>query len=256
MKTALTDHVVARLRRPSSTAHVVPGSTPVLSFGNASEAVVATLGLNPSRQEFLDRNGCELSGPARRFETLASLGVPSLDLASEATLHRVVDACNGYFQANPYCRWFDQLEPVLQSVGASYYKDTACHKETACHLDLVQWATDPVWRKIPRAVRDQMLFEDADFLRHQLTTGSFRLLLINGSGVVRQFERVMNISLRPAGSVHGSSIASRMYVGRLPFGTRVVAWSVNIQSSHGVCNTLRSAIASRTRELNDGDANA
>jgi hypothetical protein len=177
MKAILTDDIVARLRRPPPAAYVVPGSTPVLSFGNASAAAVATLWLNPSRQEFLDRSGRELSGAARRFETLASLGVPDLASASEAILHRVINACNGYFHANPYRRWFDQLEPVLQSVGASYYDGSACH------LDLVQWATDPVWGKIPdRAVRDRLLAEDAAFLLDQLSTGSFRLLLINGSG--------------------------------------------------------------------------
>ena len=250
MQPVLADYVVARLRRaPPSDAYVVPGSTPVLSFGNAAVAEVATLGLNPSRQEFLYPNGHELTDTERRFETLSSLGVSSLSSASEPMLRRVVNACNGYFQANPYSRWFDQLEPVLQAVGASYYDGSACH------LDLVQWATDPVWGKIPdRAVQDRMLAEDADFLRHQLTAGSFKLLLINGSGVVRQFESVMGISLRAAGSVKGSSVESRMSVGRLPFGTRVIAWSVNIQSSFGVSNTLRDALASRTKELNDDDA--
>jgi len=248
MKPALPDYVVARLRRAPSSAHVVPGSTPVLSFGNASDAVVATLGLNPSRQEFLDTNGRELNGTARRFETLASLGVPNLDSAPEELLRRVLDACNGYFQANPYRRWFDQLEPVLQSVGASYYEGSACH------LDLVQWATDPVWSKIPdRAVRDRMIEEDATFLHHQLTTGPFRLLLINGSGVVRQFENMMGISLQPVGSVHGSSTEALLSVGRLPFGTQVIAWSVNVQSSFGVCNGLRAALANRVGQLNDDD---
>jgi len=248
MKPGLDDHVVARLRRPPSAAYVVTGSTPVLAFGDSSNAFVATLGLNPSRQEFLDRNGRELNGTARRFETLASLGVPSLDSAPEALLQRVVYACNGYFQANPYRRWFDQLERVLKAVGASYYDGSACH------LDLVQWATDPVWSKIPDpGVRDRMLEEDAAFLRHQLTTKSFRLLLINGSGVVRQFESMTGISLRPAGSVHGSSAESRLSVGQLPLGTRVIAWSVNIQSSFGVCNTLRAALASHVGQLNNDD---
>jgi hypothetical protein len=249
MKPILDDYIVERLRRPPPAAHVVPGSTPVLSFGNASHAAVATLGLNPSRQEFLDLSGRELNGCARRFETLASLDVPGLASASEAVLLRVIDACNGYFEANPYRRWFDQLEPILQSVGASYYNGTACH------LDLVQWATDPVWNKIPnRAIRDQLLMEDADFLRHQLRTAPFRLLLINGSGVVREFESMTGISLRPAGSVKGKSVESRMFVGRLPLGTRVVAWSVNIQSSFGICKALRAALASRVAELSHDDA--
>jgi len=249
MTSLLADYVVARLRRPPPDEHVVPGFTPVLSFGNASDAVVATLGLNPSRQEFLDRNGRELSGTSRRFETLTSLGVADLATASDEVLHRVASACNVYFAVNPYTRWFDQLEPVLQSVGASYYDGSACH------LDLVQWATDPVWSKIPnRDVRDRLLAEDAAFLRQQLTTGSFKLLFINGSGVVRQFESVMGISLRPVASVSGSSVKSLLSVGRLPLGTRVIAWSVNVQSSFGVCNTLRAGLASRVGELSHDDA--
>jgi hypothetical protein len=220
----------------------------VLSFGNASDAVVATLGLNPSRQEFLDRNGRELTGTSRRFETVASLGVTDLATASDDVLHRVANACSVYFSVNPYRGWFDQLEPVLRSVGASYYEGSACH------LDLVQWATDPVWSKIPNcAVRDRLVANDAPFLREQLTTGSYKLLLINGSGVLRKFESVMGISLRSVASVSGSSLQSRISVGRLPFGTRVIAWSVNVQSSFGVCNALRAGIASRVGELSRAD---
>lgn len=245
----LPDYVIARLRRPAFSQHVVSGSTPVLSFGDATTATVATLGLNPSRQEFLDTSGRELEGRDRRFETLKSLDVPDLDSAELPTLHRVVDACNDYFHRNPYRRWFDQLEPVLKSVGASYYDGSACH------LDLVQWATDPVWGKIPDpAERDRLVTQDATFLRHQLTTRPFKLLLINGSGVVRQFESMMRIALKPAGNVKGSSTESRFSVGDLPNGTRVIAWSVNVQSSFGVCKTLRAALAMRTRELGLGSA--
>jgi hypothetical protein len=48
-----------RLRRPLPPPNlcVVRGSTPVVSFGNAQCASVATLGLNPSRVEFLDKHG-------------------------------------------------------------------------------------------------------------------------------------------------------------------------------------------------------
>jgi hypothetical protein len=248
MYPTLDDYIITRLRRPPPAEYVVLGSTPVLSFGNSSNAVVATLGLNPSHQEFLDRNGNELRDTTRRFETLVSLGVPSLTSATDAMLHRVVNACHRYFAANPYRRWFDQLQPVLQSVGASYYDGTACH------LDLVQWATYPVWGKIPdHTARDRLLTDDAAFLNHQLRNGSFRLLLINGSGVARQFEKITGISLRPAGSVKGSSLEAHISIGQLPWGTRVVAWSVNIQSSRGVCSVLRSSLACRVGELSYND---
>lgn len=244
MRSVIVEHVLSRLRQQlPADGHVVAGSTPVLSFGNAAEAVVATIGLNPSRQEFLDRNGRELSGRSRRFETLKSLGVPELASASDSDLLRVVGACNTYFAANPYRRWFDQLEPILRSVGASYYDGSACH------LDLVQWATDPVWSKIPdRTVRDRLLEQDSVFFRHQLRHGAFRLVLLNGNSVIKQFESVMKISLRPKACVSGVSKSSRLLVGNLPWRTQVVAWSINVQSSWGVCKVLRDRLAEQVAE--------
>jgi hypothetical protein len=62
------DYVEQRLRRPpSSDSMVVAGSTPVIAFGNPGGARVATLGLNPSRQEFLDVSGNELDVPDAGF---------------------------------------------------------------------------------------------------------------------------------------------------------------------------------------------
>ena len=245
----LANYVVERLRRPPSVPQIVAGSTPVLSFSNPSTATVATLGLNPSRQEFLDKDGRELTGAARRFETLASLGVSSLTSASSEAMQRVVSACNRYFQVNPYRRWFDQFEPILTSVGASYYAGSACH------LDLVQWATDPVWGTLKdRGLQDQLLAKDAGFLRQQLVTGVFRLLLINGTGVSQVFERAFGLTLRPAGHVVDASVTARLSVGRLPFGTRVIAWSVNLQSSFGVTNVLRAALAHRVAALSQEGA--
>lgn len=247
----LSDYIVERLRRPPSAPQIVAGSTPVLSFGDPSTATVATLGLNPSRQEFLDKDGRELTGAARRFETFASLGVSSLSSAPTETLQRVVGACNGYFQANPYRRWFDQLEKILNKVDASYYAGSACH------LDLVQWATDPVWGELKdRVLRDQLLADDASFLRQQLAARGFRLLLINGSGVSQEFERAFGMTLRPVGSVVGGTVTARLSVGRLRLGLKVIAWSVNLQSSFGVTNALRTDLARKVAELSRDSAGA
>jgi hypothetical protein len=99
-----------------------------------------------------------------------------------------------------------------------------------------------------------MLAEDAAFLRQQITTGVFKLLLLNGRSVVRQFESVMGISLQTVDRISGSSTPSDLLVGRLPLGTRVIAWSVNVQSSRGVCNTLRDKLARRVGELGQDGA--
>jgi hypothetical protein len=130
--TNVPPYIVEPLRAtvPHSSS-VVLGSTPVVAFGECRSARVATLGLNPSRQEFLDQNGRELTGADRRFETLRSLGATRLEDAGDSTIRRVFDGCCGYFFRNPYRRWFDQLENIIRPLGASYYDGSACH------LDLV-----------------------------------------------------------------------------------------------------------------------
>lgn len=73
----------ARLRRPPS-PHSVPGSLPILFFGDLASARIATVGLNPSDQEYTDGNGELLTRSRQRFATLASLGAAdraSLDSA-------------------------------------------------------------------------------------------------------------------------------------------------------------------------------
>jgi len=161
---AIPTYVRKRIRQPIPPGSmVVPGSTPVVAFGNARGATVATLGLNPSPVEFLDRHGHELTESQRRLETCRSLGVAQLADAPDDAVERVVAGCDGYFQRNPYWRWFRRLEQVLQDVGASYLDGSACH------LDLIQWATDPVWGKLPPATRQSLIADDAAFLRQQLT---------------------------------------------------------------------------------------
>jgi hypothetical protein len=79
--TAIPTYLRERVRRPLPPGSMVmPGSTPVVAFGNARRATVATLGLNPSRVEFLDRHGHEFTEAQRRLETCRSLSVGSLPM--------------------------------------------------------------------------------------------------------------------------------------------------------------------------------
>jgi hypothetical protein len=128
-------------------AEVVCGTTPVLSFGDLRHAEVATLGINPSWREFVE-DGRLLAGPHRRLATLESLGAQSTSLLTQQHVLTVVEACASYFHRNPYRRWFDPLDKILQAaLGVSYYGGRACH------LDLVQWATDPVWGELDDRVK-------------------------------------------------------------------------------------------------------
>lgn len=156
----IPNYIDRRIRRVIRLdSHVVAGSTPVVSFGDAHSAAVATLGLNPSRVEFLDRNGNELVGSSRRLATHRSLDTSDLARAPESVIAQVLNDCNSYFARNPYRQWFDQLELILKACDVSYYNGSACH------LDLVQWATDPTWGSLrPAGLRNRLLDADSPFL--------------------------------------------------------------------------------------------
>lgn len=244
-------YIEARIRRaPPPECCVIARSTPVVSFGDSQTATVATLGLNPSRKEFLDSGGQELSGNARRLATYSSLGIDDLTHAPQDAVAQVLADCNGYFQRNPYRPWFDYFTPILDAAGASYYDGSACH------LDLVQWATDPTWGRLqPAEMRKQLLAEDAAFLAGQLRHEHLRLLLVNGRGVIRQLRRTSLVGeLRPAEPIIGFAPGdTKTFVGNVG-RVRVFGWSTNLQSSRGVRRELRVALAERVATFIAGDA--
>jgi hypothetical protein len=236
-------YVAARIRRPAPDGcSVITGSTPVVAFGDPSAALVATLGLNPSRVEFLD-SGQLLRGQQRRLASLGSLGVESLSHASAETVGRVVGACRRYFWRRPYRRWFDQLETILSPLGYSYYDGTACH------LDLVQSATDPTWSKLGDDQRQRLVNADVPFLRDQLDRSHFRVLLINGSSVRRWAAATLGIEFASVAEVARDGAVTGFAVGKFNGKVPVLAWSTNLQSSWGVTRARRHAIASRVSEL-------
>lgn len=246
MTPTMPAYIEKRIRRPPpSDSYVVPGSTPVVSFGDVQMATIATLGLNPSRVEFLDRSGNELVGLSRRLATHRSLGTADLTNAPLDLIAHVLEDCITYFHRNPYCQWFDQVEAILNRCGASYYDGSACH------LDLVQWATDPTWRKLrPASVRKRLLTADAPFLIEQLRRENIRLLLLNGRGVVRQLSRTIACDLEEVEPIIGLGYQdTSVFVGTIFERVRVVAWSTNVQSSFGVTSELRFELADRVRQL-------
>lgn len=99
---------------PLPNMNIITGSTPVVAFGNAQISRVATLGLNPSKLEFLDSNGIELTESKRRLETLKSLKVNDRKNISNWQAKQILDGCNNYFHNNPYSFWFNKLEKILR----------------------------------------------------------------------------------------------------------------------------------------------
>lgn len=211
----------------------MPGSTPVIAFGDPVCAAVATLGINPSVREFMDR-GRLLTGAERRLATLQSLGARSVDQLTHDQVAAVLRDCATYFQRRPYRRWFDPLDELLQiGAAASYYDGSACH------LDLVQWATDPTWGKIADSgLRQALLADGVPHLRTQLAQGNIRLVLLNGRQVINQVLVLGLADLEEVGRLPLGKGTCRLYKGT-GRGLQWVGWSTNLQSSWGVSGEFK-----------------
>ncbi len=107
MSDSRLDSLRARLRRPPS-GSTVPGTLPVLFFGDLLQAEVASIGLNPSDQEYLTRDGHMLSGDAQRFATLASLGAVDRASLTDAQCDEAIEWMRAYYDPGKpiYGSWF------------------------------------------------------------------------------------------------------------------------------------------------------
>jgi hypothetical protein len=241
----ILDYIARRIRREfPDGVQVVPESTPVVSFGNVRTARVATLGLNPSKKDFFDDDRTELVGDKRRLETLKSLGVTNLVGASDEVAWRVFEGCNGYFHRRPYMRWFGPLEKVLKHVNTSYFDGSGCH------LDLVQWATNPVWGKLAASIRNSLLDADVPFLKRQLEQENIRLLLLNGTSIVKAYEDRLDGKLEEIPLEHKGRV--RFFTGLYADRICVAGWNINLQGAFGVTkeeiNSIGEAVARIERE--------
>lgn len=239
MTEILADYLKGMVCRAPLVAQVVVSSTPVVAFGDPSVATVATLGINPSRREFVDKEAVLLDGASRRLSTLVSLGAESCASLTDQQARKVIDDCARYFDAdrNPYGQWFNPLDRLIRSgTGASYYDGSACH------LDLVQWATDPVWGGLDETVKQELLVDGLPHLRALLNFGSTELVLLNGRAVLAQVGEVGLVDLTQCGTMPLGDRTCSLYLGESD-GIRYVGWSTNLQSSFGVSNEFKERLA-------------
>jgi hypothetical protein len=231
MKPDVRETLHARLRRPPSPS-TVPGSLPVLFFGDPATASVATVGINPSLREYLaSKGGRELNDHSQRFETLRSLGTADRASLTADNCDTAVRRMMGYFQPGRpwYTGWFQPLVDLLRGMGAGY------EEGTAVHLDVVQEATDPTWSDLKKerpAEAEALLAADGPFLRWLLNTYSFRLVVCNGRTPLDCVHRLVVARVRERGETGNLkwSVATADVDGRR---LAVVGWNLPLAGQQG-----------------------
>jgi len=228
---------------------IIRWGCPVPAFGDLSASRVATLGLNPSRREFMDPSGDELKEGCRRFQTLNSLGISSWSDVDFRHLRIIIESCRSYFTRNPYDAWFGRLDRVVSCMNTSYYDASS----SACHLDLVPFATVSKWIDLTASQRLSLFSLAADTLGNLLRDSPVRVLILNGRSVVDNFQEFAGVTLRsykmPTWSLRRRSgrpvegFAFRGFVQSV-FGLDfdrellVLGFNHNLQSSYGVTSHL------------------
>jgi len=238
--------LIDRLDRAANAGtEMIPWACPVPSFGDLWRSRVATLGLNPSNREFADEAGNELQGGSRRFPTLKSLGLGSWSEVDTRHLRLILDSCREYFARNPYNRWFKRLDQVVAGTNTSYYDVT----NRACHLDLIPYATECKWTKLTKRQRSSLLAIAGDTLGLLLRDAPVETLILNGKGVVEEFQEIAAIRLERYRMADwslprrtGANVSGFAYRGvvdalsgiRLGHNLLILGFNHNLQSSFGV----------------------
>jgi hypothetical protein len=250
----LLKDLIRRLDTPFLDAiRIIPWGCPIPAFGVLGASVIATLGLNPSKREFVDGDGVELDGPLRRLHTLKSLGLAGWSAATVAHLQCIDVACRDYFARNPYDAWFRSLDCILSGAGCTYYGERA----NACHLDLIPYATLCKWTELTVGQRSALLAFAGDALGHILRNAPVRILLLNGKTVVENLQCMTGVEFDRAemgdwtlprhtgGGVTGCAFRgtiTRVAGVDLRRSVTVFGYNHNIQSSFGVTARVKAAI--------------
>lgn len=234
---------------------VITWASPVAAFGDHHRARIATVGLNPSNREFVDKTGRELEGAARRFHTLGSLGLESWLDVDARHLQQIAASCASYFSGQPYDLWFKPLDYLASGIGGSFYGP----KANACHLDLIPFATRRKWTKLSASQRSKLLSVAADTLALLVRDSAITVLILNGRTVVEQFQSMAGVQLLSE-SVPEWTLRRRGRAGVAGFGFRgrvatlcdiplqqevlILGYNHNLQSSFGVTREVVGALRS------------
>jgi hypothetical protein len=112
---------------------------------------IITVGLNPSHEEFPDDD------PFKRFKDTEK--IYKKDTLSKSEKNQYLNSLNTYFDNEPYKKYFNKFEPILNAMNTSFY---AGYQNIALHTDLCSpLATKVTWsnyeKKTPRILVNDIL---------------------------------------------------------------------------------------------------
>ena len=200
----------------------------------------------------MDAKGTLLAEENRRLADFRSLGIKNQREMSLEHAEVVLENSNGYFKKDQTVyKWFEPLETyVLEPVGASF------RDSSATHLDLVQWSTAPVWGAIKdKSAREVLIRDDIRFLGELLRAGSFKILFLNGSTVVKTMVKFGLVEIEQQGftPIGKAGRKSSLWTGRvIDTETLCIGWNLNLQhyqTTESNRDTLRDWITEQVREL-------
>ena len=195
MSAETDEHLRARLRAPA-TPQTVPGSLPVLFFGDLFSASIATVGLNPSNQEYTDKRGVLLDGDRQRFATLDSLRASDRSALTDTQCDEAIQWMRNYFDdGKPVYRWFTAHGRVADGLGASFADGSVAH------LDLVQESTYWIWSTLHETVREELLRSNLPFLRWQISSFGLRAVICTSKTVSRHVRSLFDITVADTGEL-------------------------------------------------------
>lgn len=186
---------------------VPAGALPHVVEGHVNDAVVATVSINPHGVWYR----CDY---------------PPLN---EGGAEELWEDKRRYFENHRY-RYFTALEPILNACGATYGgRYGARQPNLACSMDIVQWPTDPLWKKLDRRKQDRLIEDGRPFFEQVLRESpNVRLLLGNGKTVVKGLERIFGTQFERRED--DGSLGTTVFCGEL-LGRRFIGWSQFLSNS-------------------------
>lgn len=121
---------------------LIQEASPVLWYGRPSPNQWLTIGTNPSRGEFLHRDGTPRMGQTQKFYWRETLSFEDY-LGNEEALQQTLERASDYFESGrATTSWFGKpggakLEALLNGMRQSFYD----HPAAVIHVDFFKFAT-------------------------------------------------------------------------------------------------------------------